>query len=303
MEMKWIEAFVMVAETGSFSAAAEAMYLSQSTVSFRIRRLEQELDTILFVRNGGKRANLTPKGRKLYPHYKEAIRAVRLGNQALAGTRDTLERLRLACPNHIGDRLLSSLLLALYDAFPELECEVGASTTDQILEDIRNGTTDAGLLFLHMNASNGDYTAQPVAMEKSIIAASPNHPLYGRKHLHIQDLKNERFLILTKASHKFPIMDKFLHQHGLSTYHLTEINNMEWIKMLLRNNHGIALLQQSTVEQELANGTLVELSVTEQLPHTPLSFIYRNEVPQNVAEFILNTLKRSINGIENSPKA
>lgn len=291
MELKWMEAFVMVTEKGSFSAAAKSLYVSQSTVSSRILNLEQELDTILFVRNGGRRADLTPQGKKLYPFYKEAMRIVRQGHQSLSES-DSPVRLRLSCPNHIGIKLLPSLLESLYQTFPMLQCEVHAGGSNQIMENVQNGTTDVGILFLHMTSINGDYTLQPITMEKTIIAASPKHPLHGKFPLRVRDLKNERFFVFSKGSHKFPVMDHFLRKNGLSAYNVSEIKNMEWIKMLLRNNQGIALLQRSIVEQELENGTLVELSLEEAPPSTPLSFIYRNDLPKEIPLFILSTLKR-----------
>jgi DNA-binding transcriptional LysR family regulator len=297
MEFKHIEAFLKVVEKGSFSLAAESMYITQPTISSRIQKLEQELDTVLFERNGGKKALLTPQGKKIYPFYREALRCIVKGNEVLSYDKHGFGMLRISCPNHLGQFILPNVLKSLYQHFPHIDFNVNVSKTDQIIEDIIKGETDVGLIFLNIKEENEDYTITPIAMEKTILVASPNHPLALAKDypLNITDLQEEKFIVFARASNKFYVIDRFLKEHGLKEYNTIEIKNLEWIKSMVKSDFGISFLQKNMVEAELQNHTLEEVILTNPLPPTPISLIYRNQVPSEIHQLISQKMKEIFN--------
>ncbi|KIL35587.1 hypothetical protein SD71_12605 [Cohnella kolymensis] len=296
MELKNIEAFLKAVELGSFSVASSSMHISQPTLSLRIQKLEEELNSILFKRNGGKKAVLTEEGRKLYPFYKEGIRSILKGNEILQSNKHSMGKLRLSCPNHMGQFILPGVLKSLYEYFPDIDFNVNVSTTQQIIEDIRRGETDVGLVFLDSQEKNEAYTLIPVAMEKTVLIASPDHPLLERRDLTVSDLADEKFIVFARASNKNIIIDRFFNQHGLKDYNTIEIKNLEWIKTMVKSGLGISFLQKSIVEVELQNHELEELILTTPLPNTPISIIFRNEIHQEIQYTIIKTMKELYRG-------
>jgi DNA-binding transcriptional LysR family regulator len=293
MEFKNIEAFLKVVDKGSFSLAADTMFISQPTISSRIQKLEQELDTTLFVRNGGKKAILTEEGKKIYPYYKEALKWILKGNEALQANKYGFNKVNFSCPSHMGQFILPRVLKDLYTLFPNIEFVVKVSKTDQIVEDIKHGETHIGLIFLDREEETEDYSIVPIAMEKTVLVTAPNHPLAKYCPLKIGDLKDEKFIVFAKASNKHIIMDQFLKKHGLHEYNTMEIKNVEWIKIMVQSGLGISFLQKNIVQEELQNHALEELTLVQPLPATPISLIFRNEVPID----LLHRITQTMNGI------
>lgn len=291
MELKHVEAFLKVVETGSFSTASNALYISQPTISLRIQKLEQELDTVLFKRNGGKKAVLTEEGEKIYPFYKEGYQWIAKGNEALLSDKEEKRKVRLSCPTHMGQFILPKIVKSLYTHFPDIDLNVKVSKTDLILEDIKKGATDVGLIFLHSKESNELYTIIPIAMEQTVLIASPNHPLANRTRIEIADLAEEQFIVFAKASNKHIIVDRFFAEYGLTTYKTIEIKNLEWIKSMVKSGIGISFLQKNIVETELESLELVQLSLAQPLPDTPISIIFRKNVREEIQRNITETMK------------
>jgi DNA-binding transcriptional LysR family regulator len=291
MEIKFIEAFLKVVETGSFSTAAESMYLTQPTVSLRIRKLEEQLNTPLFVRNGGKKAILTLAGKKIYPYYKDGFQSILKGNEIILSDKQGVGKIRLSCPNHVGHFVLPNVLKSLYEYYSEIDFNVKVSTTDEIIEDIKKGETDVGIIFRDVDEENESYTMIPIAMEKSMLVAAPAHPLAQSGPLTVLDLKEEKFIVFSKTSNRNIIFDGFLNKHGLKEYSTIEIRNTEWLKNMVIKGIGISFLQMNLIDEELKNGLLVELTLTTPLPSMPISIIIRNVVPIAMQHKIVNTMK------------
>jgi DNA-binding transcriptional LysR family regulator len=191
----------------------------------------------------------------------------------------------------MGHYIFPSVLKSLGEHYPEIDFNVKVSSTDQIIEDVKKGEIDAGIIFRDAGEEHESYTIIPIAMEKSVLVASSNHPLVKRAPLEVLDLKEEKFIVFSKTSNKNIIFDRFLSKNGLTQYHAIEIRNTEWIKNMVKNGIGISFLLTKIVEAELKNHTLVELALTTPLPTTPISIIIRNDVPTTIQYNIIKTMK------------
>lgn len=292
MELKYIEAFLMVVEKGSFSMAAEALFITQPTISVRIQLLEQELNTELFTRINGKRITLTPAGEKILPYFKEAYEIIKKGYSALQEKTEEQQQISLACPNHMGAEIMPELLNELYQHFPKVEFGVTVKVSRDIIEDIRNGSIDVGLAFIKSPASLKDLTVIEIAIEKTVLVCSPSHPFSTMGTLNLSNLKNERIVTYSKTFLNTQTIDNFLRKHGFSDYKATEINNLGWIKMMVRKGLGIAFLQKMIVYEELKNGVLVELPLQKTLPSTPIFLVLRQGIREDVKQVVIETMKK-----------
>lgn len=292
MELKYIEAFLMVVEKGSFSMAAEALFITQPTISVRIQLLEQELNTELFSRINGKRITLTPAGEKILPYFKEGYEIIKKGYEALQEKTEEQQKISLACPNHMGAEIMPELLNELYQHFPQVEFGVTVKVSRDIIEDIRNGFIDAGLAFIKSPASLKDLTVIEIIKEKTVLVCSPNHSLSTMGTLNLNTLKNERIVTYSKTFLNTQMIDHFLRKLGFSDYKATEINNLSWIKMMVRKGLGVAFLQKMIVYEELKNGMLVELPLQKTLPSTPIFLVLRQGIREDVKQVLINKTKK-----------
>jgi DNA-binding transcriptional LysR family regulator len=284
MELKNIEAFLMVIEKGSFSAAAEALFITQPTISVRIQLLEQELNKELFSRISGKRIALTPAGQKVYPYFKKVYDNIQEGYKALQEESKEPTKISLACPNHMGAEIMPELLNGLYQHFPDIEFEVKIKVSKEIIEEIRSRASDIGLAFLESPASLKDMTTIEIAKEQTVLVCSPNHPFSTMTAVKLNHLKNERIVTYSKTFHNTKTIDSFLRKNGFVNYEATEINNLGWIKMMVRKGLGIAFLQRMIVHEELKNGTLIEVPLQKSMPPTPIFLLFRQGIHEDLKQ-------------------
>lgn len=187
--------FVEIAECGSFSSAAERLYVAQSALSRQIKELEQQLGTPLFERTA-RLPRLTLAGqafleraRRLLADLAQAERVTRDIGQGLQGS------LRL---NHSSTVPLTGGLLARLGNYlkhnPGVSLEIAQQSSEAQLEDIAAGRLDIGLLRLPVLRQHEGVVLHELFDEPLLLAVAAGHPLAGTRHVQLEQLKEERFI-------------------------------------------------------------------------------------------------------------
>ena len=148
MDTQHLRAFALVAETGSFSLAAERLHLTQPAVSKRVALLEQQLGAPLFDRIG-RHVSLTEAGAALLPHAQRIARELQAAAQSvrdLAG--DVAGSLRLATSHHIGLHRLPPVLNRFSRQFPEVKIDIDFLDSEQAYELISQGQIELAVVTL-----------------------------------------------------------------------------------------------------------------------------------------------------------
>lgn len=296
MELKNIEAFLMVIEKGSFSIAAQALYITQPTISSRILRLEDELSVSLFDREGGRKASPTPAGNILYPYLKTGYQSIQKGAlKVRSQVPDNV--IRLSFPYHIGQYILPAVHSILHQEFPNVEFPLKINVVSKIMDDLLQLETDVGLVYLNDDhqLDKENFTFVHVTDDPLIPVASPTHPITQNKQVSVMDLQDEQLIIYTRTFSANIIIDKFLTGHGLSEYRTMEIKDFMSIKNAVGNGQGISFLQHHIVKDELKNNTLVALHMDQKLPTVPVSLIFKETLPKEFKQVLLSTIKNLFN--------
>ncbi len=293
MDFKNIEAFLKVVETGSFSTAAEALFITQPTISLRIQKLEDELKTKLFQRVSGKKVVLTPAGQTVLPYYREAYLLVEKGNKSVYELNNTTRKLVIASPNHMGKSTLSELLKVIHNEYPDIDITIKLCRSVEIVNQLEKGEIDIGIIYMGEEEvqDNKNFKVVQVSNEETVLTCSPDHPLAKIPELNALHLKNERIILYRKTFINVIKIDKFLKQNGLENYKTIEIQNLEWIKMMVRNGLGIAFFQKVIVQDELKEKNLISLPLKPTLPTTPISIIFHEKIPETIEELVLKASK------------
>jgi DNA-binding transcriptional LysR family regulator len=293
MELKNIEAFLMVIEKGSFSAAANALYITQPSISVRIQQLEKELNSILFKReNGRKTTELTYSGREVYPYFHEAFQLIEKGKNILVDKPVTPKQIKISCTHHMGVEIMPEILKILYECFPGIEFPIEIRSTEQITEDIKTGEIDIGFANLDPKENHPDLSVIKMAEVQNILVCAPDHPLTKLDKILPSDLENQRIIVYNREFVTSKILGEFLEKNHLREYKEVEISNVGWLKMMVRKGLGIAFLQEIIVKEELKNGKLKKVSLRKSLPSTSIYFFSHSKVPQNIIESIIQTSNR-----------
>jgi LysR family hydrogen peroxide-inducible transcriptional activator len=194
MEFHQLRYFCAVADTGSFSRAAEQSHVAQPSLSQQIMKLEDELGARLFDRLG-RSVRMTDLGKALLPRARAVLREVEAAHSDVAERKDSL-----AGPVNVGviptvaPYFLPALLTSFAAAFPLVRLTVVEEITPVLLERLRGGTIDVAILALPVRGH--EFEATPLLTEPLFAALSRQHALARRRTLSLRDLRKEPFLLL-----------------------------------------------------------------------------------------------------------
>lgn len=248
MNLRDLEYFVAVAELGHFGKAAERCFCSQPTLSGQLRRLEEELGAPLFERSP-QRVALTSFGEKALKPAREALEAAgRIGDLAKT-MRDPLagEFILAAIPT-IGPYLWPSALRPLASGLPSMRFLLREEQTKVLLESLRNGSVDAGVLAFPLETSGLETV--DLWQEPFLIAAPVGHPIATSSPVDLSALSGAELLLLEEGH---CLRDQALEVCALAGAAEREgfrATSLESIREMVRFGIGITLLPESAARPE-----------------------------------------------------
>lgn len=213
MDLRQLLMFKAVAELGGFTKAGTKLFVSHSAISRQIKLLEDELQSPLFVRKG-KSGPLTEAGRVLLP-YAEAIL-----NQVANARHHVLDLAQSALPCvHISTSTttLSLFLPPVLEKFrccyPKLRLSITTGLANTILEQIRSGAIDIGLIALPFEMRG--LAVRPLYREEFIVAVGNRHPLTKKRSVRPRELENLPLILYPRGSGFRRALDNFFYELGL----------------------------------------------------------------------------------------
>lgn len=276
MEIKKLDVFCKVVELKSFTKAAEAVRLSQPTVSDHIRNLEEELGQQLLDRLG-REVEPTPVGRLLYGY---AIKILRLQQETL----QALEQFNGHLGGNIfigastipGTYVLPRLISAFRDQFPAIKAVVHISGSRAIARKVMDGEYDLGLVGAIWNEKGLEW--MPLFEDTLTLVAHPACPLVKAQPLGVGALLQQPFILREPGSGTRKVLAQMLESKGYKETDLQEVamfGSNEAVKEAVKAGLGISMLSSRSVTEDLSRGTLVELQVEEISGERPFYLIRR----------------------------
>ena len=261
MDTQNLRAFVLVAETGSFSAAAEKLHLTQPAVSKRVALLEDQLGTGLFDRIG-RNISLTEAGQALLPHARAveqelaaAAQSVRDLSGAVAG------RLRIATSHHIGLHRLPPVLSAFSKAYGAVQLDIDFMDSEQAYEMIMQGKAEIAVVTL-APVREASLVTLPLWPDPLDFMVAKHHPLARHRGLDLQALSEHTAILPGLNTYTGQIVARLFDQHQLSLQVSMATNYLETIRMMASVGLGWTVLPRSMSDASLAtlkiSGTRIE---------------------------------------------
>ncbi len=197
MTLQELRYVVALADKGNFVRAAEACYVTQSTLSMQVKKLEDYLDVTLFDRNNH-HLRLTPIGEKILEQARIALNVVDQIKQIARRSQDPMNGpLRLGVIPTLGPYLIPQVLAQVRQAFPQLSLYLREDRTSHLLERLRQGQLDALLLAIPVRGE--DIEAMPLFNEEFVVAMPPGHPLAALRWIRPKDLVRDDLLLLEEG--------------------------------------------------------------------------------------------------------
>ena len=250
MDTQNLKAFILVAETGSFSHAAEKLHLTQPAVSKRIALLEQQLGNDLFDRIG-RNVGLTEAGNALLPHAKAISRQLQTAEQSVRDlSGEVAGDLRLATSHHIGLHRLPPVLSEFSQGFPAVKIDINFMDSEQAYELIMQGKVDLAVVTL-APALEPSIITRPIWNDPLDFMVSKDHELASMKDCKLDHLSHCPAILPGLNTYTGQIVKRLFDSNKLQLQVSMATNYLETIRMMASIGLGWTVLPRSMRDASL----------------------------------------------------
>ncbi|WP_408892369.1 selenium metabolism-associated LysR family transcriptional regulator [Paenibacillus taichungensis] len=255
MNFHQLHIFYTVAEKGSFSAAAQALHMTQPAVTMQIQSLEDYFGTKLLHRST-KKIELSEAGRTLLPHAKRSVELVRQTDEAMSAFTQMLQgRLQLGASLTIGEYVLPRMLGPFARQYPDISIVMKVMNTTQIMDDILKHQLNFGLIEAPVH--HPDMIVEPVMQDELKLVVPAGHALADRGEVELEDVLSYAFVLREKGSGTRQVMEDQLQKRNIDPQDMNvvmELGSTGAVKSAVEAGVGITMLSPSSVQHELALG-------------------------------------------------
>ena len=251
MDLANLNAFIAIAEAGSFSEAGERLHLTQPAVSKRIAGLEQQLNVRLFDRIG-REVSLTEAGRALLPRAYQILNVLDDTRRALTNLNGEISgRLTLATSHHIGLHRLPPLLRAFTRAHPQVALDIQFLDSEVAYEEVLHGRAELAVITL------APETRPPVAAtaiwdDVLDFVAAPEHPLARNGTVSLSDVARHPAVFPGDNTFTHHIVRRLFEAEGLKPNIGMSTNYLETIKMMVSIGIAWSVLPRTMLDSQVA---------------------------------------------------
>lgn len=296
MNLKDLEYFQQVVTDRNFTEAARAYKVSQPTVTYAIKRLEEELGTKLIIRNQAHHSLIiTEAGKILSAHIKKMMKELNIARTEIARLAD--KKIKCGLPPIIGNYYFPKLSVRLLEQGFMKSIDIISGGSRDLYQLLKTGQIDTAILGSTQAISDKELTSRLLVEKPFMIVVSPNHPLAKRENIAFSELKNEPFVLFN---------EHFVHSSGFHTL----IEQTDFEPNIIYENSDLNILK-GMIHEQIGIGFLVELAVHEnddlvsipisdsEQPTFMISVVTRKQVTQSdyqreIVEFITSSTENEI---------
>lgn len=248
MEFKNIKAFIEVANHMSFTKAAEHSYLSQPSLSKAVKKLEEELNVLLFNRST-RQLSLTDAGEIVYKQGNKALSSLNelpsLLDELIGASSGDI---KIGMPPLIGTLFFPKIARKFHEQYPNVNIELselGAKVIEDLVED---GQIDAGIIVLPTNDTI--FNIHPFIEDEFVLCVHRDHSFADRGAVAISELKDEKLILFSKSFTLHNYIINACKEAGFNPIISYESSQWDLIIELVASKLGITLLPKSIIEKQ-----------------------------------------------------
>jgi DNA-binding transcriptional LysR family regulator len=293
VDLRRLEVFAKVAELGSFSRAAEALFLTQPTVSEHVRALEDEVGVPLLDRLG-RGATPTRAGELLLGYALRMLALSREAQQALEHFQGRMRGELVVGGSTIpGEYVLPAIIGEFKVKYPEISVSLLIGDSRQVTEWVEQGRVEVGVV--GAPPTSRAVEARELMPDELVIVVSSSHAWASRKTVSLDDLAREPMVMRERGSGSRQALEQVLHQAGvgLESFRVVgEMGSTQAVKQAVRANVGLALISRRAVEDECRAGHLVCLKVKDlKVARSFYQVVHRDRSRSPLAQAFLEFLE------------
>ena len=261
MELRNLITFTHVAELGSFTKAAEQLGYSQSTISFQIKQLEEELGCLLFERINHT-ITLTKRGHELVMYAHQVRALTDEFKESLIKDEEISGHIHIVTPDSVCDDMINSHYIDFHNKYPNISIKFTTADTLVMFDMLDHNEADV-IITLDNHSYKKDYVIakeEPLSMH---FVASSKSKFAGVKGLSIKDIVNEPFILTEYGQGYRRVFDKELAKRSLNITPVLEIGRTDIITTTVANSDMISFLPDFVTKPLIDSGELIYIDVCD----------------------------------------
>lgn len=273
MDIRHLEYFSEVAKHLSFTKAANALHISQPSLSKAIKSIEDELSVPLFYRSS-KQLELTDAGKAVLVNAKTVLEAFYGLTSELSDIMELKKgEISIGIPPIVGAAFFSKLISRFKERYPSIQIKLTEVGTNKIKQEIEEGILDIGLI-CNVPSHSDQFELVKVLNDPLLLIVHKNHPLAQKKKVHFSEIESQPFILYRKD---FSLHDRIVEEcnrHGFYPNVVCESSQKDFMIELVEAKLGIALLP-SRICQDLHLRDLVALPLEDSTINLELGMIWK----------------------------
>ncbi|OMH38709.1 LysR family transcriptional regulator [Motiliproteus sp. MSK22-1] len=285
MDIQALRSFVIVAETSSFSLAADQLFITQPAISKRISNLEDQVDCRLFDRIGRK-VSLTEAGKALLPKARNILLEIDDTQRLLHNMSGQVGgKLSLAASHHVSLHRLPPILKRYSMQHPQATLDLKFTESEVAYDQILHGSRELAIITLSP-LPHPQIESREVWIDQMRYVVTKEHPLAQQSHVQFKDLYRYNAILPEKSTFTRQIAEQHFDAEELELNVIMSTNYLDTIRMMVSVGLGWSLLPDTMIDD-----TLKVLPVSDQEIQRPLGFIYhRDRTLSNAAKAFIELL-------------
>ena len=292
MELRNLITFINVAELGSFTKAAEQLGYSQSTISFQIKQLEEELNCLLFERINHT-ITLTQRGHELISYAHQVLTLTEEFKENLEEDKSYSGHIHIVTPDSVCDDMIHRNYIDFHSKFPDISIKFTTADTSAMFDMLDHNEADI-IITLDAHSYQKDYIIAKEQLLSMHFVANAKSRFAGVKNLSINDIINEPFILTEYGQGYRRVFDKELAKKSLEITPVLEIGRTDMITALIAQADMISFLPDFVTEKLVASGELCYLDICDMNVEIWKQLIYhKNKWMSKSLKVIIDYIKET----------
>ena len=281
VKLELYKVFKEVAEAGNITAAAQALFISQSAVSQSVKQLESELHTRLFSRNS-RGVTLTGEGKMLYEYVRKAIGLLETGEEKLVQTQELrMGQLTIGASDTVTSQFLLPYLDNFHRRYPAIHIQIVSGRSYKVLGMLQSGKVD--IAFASTPQETSSVVTHPCFKTHSIFIASPNYDCNFDHVYTLEEISRFPLILLERKASSRLFLEKYFLQNGLHLRPEIELGARSLLVDLARIGFGVAGATREFVTKALESGIVRELNTSFEIPARSVDMCVLRDVSMTAA--------------------
>lgn len=286
--------FYEVARTGNISKAAKELYISQPAISKAISKLEESLNTLLFLRSS-RGVQLTEEGEILFEHVRTAFEALTRGEEELKRVQEFhIGHLRIGVSNTLCKYMLLPYLKGFVEQYPHVRITIESQSSTQTLSMLDQSRIDLGLVAEPKSKKGLTFT--PLLDIKDAFVTTPQYlkNLRLREGEDVDVFQEGTIMMLDSKNMSRHYIDQYLSEQDIEPKQILEVTTMDLIIEFAKIGLGIGCVIRDFVQDELDAGILTEIPLNAPIPKRTIGFACRADGHSRALSLFLQFCRQQV---------